>query len=72
MDEKEIIQDLDSIIAYCDLLKEKATGLRRKLARLHGPASRKRGAVSPEVIAKVLADRRKFRNKKNLEKGDNE
>ena len=64
IDEKEIINELDSIIAHCDLLKEKATRLRRKLARLHAPASRKRG-LSPEVIAKVLAGREKFLNKKS-------
>ena len=71
MDEKEIIKELDSIIAHAELLKEKATGLRRKLARLHAPASRKRG-LSPEVIAKVIAGREKFLNKKSLEKGGNE
>lgn len=65
MTEKEIINELDSIIAYCDLLKGKATGLRRKLARLNAPASRKRAAVSPEVVAKVLAGREKFLNKKS-------
>ena len=63
IDEKEIINELDSIIAHCDLLKEKATGLRRKLARLNEPTSRKRG-LSPEVVAKVLADREKFLNKR--------
>ncbi len=64
IDEKEIINELDSIIAHCDLLKEKAAGLRRKLARLNEPTSRKRG-LSPEVIAKVLAGREKFLNKKS-------
>jgi hypothetical protein len=64
MDQKQIISELDSIISYCDLLKEKATGLRRKLMPVQVSASRKRGAVSPEAMAKVLADRQKFRNKK--------
>jgi hypothetical protein len=65
IDEKEIINELDSIIAYCDLLKEKAAGLRRKLARLNEPASRKRGKIlSDEVIAKVLAKRNKHMYKK--------
>lgn len=68
MTEQQIISELDDIISYCDVTKEKATGLRRKLARLNAPASRKRGAVSPEVIAKVLAGREKFLNKKSLAK----
>jgi hypothetical protein len=63
MDQKQIISELDSIISYCDLLKEKATGLRRKLMPVQVSASRKR-AVTPEAMAKVLADRQKFRNKK--------
>jgi hypothetical protein len=66
MNERDIIDELDSIIAYCDVTKEKAAGLRRKLARLHAPASRKRGGLSQEVIAEVLAKRKKFRNKKSL------
>ena len=65
IDEKEIINELDSIIAYCDLLKEKAIGLRRKLERLNVPASRKRGKVlSDQQIAHIFAGREKFRMKK--------
>ena len=66
MSEDQIINELDSIIAYCDGLKDKAAGLRRKLVRLNGSTSRKRAAVSPEVIAKVLAGRQNFLNKKAL------
>jgi hypothetical protein len=62
INEKEVINELDSIIAYCDLLKEKATGLRRKLERLNAPASRKRAIISDQEIAKILAGRQKFRN----------
>ena len=67
MDEKQIVSELDSIIAYCDLLKEKATGLRKKLLPLQEGASPKRGkkkVISDEEIAKVLAGRQKFRNRK--------
>jgi hypothetical protein len=67
MTEQQIIDELDSVIAYCDVVKNKATGLRRKLARLYDPTSPKRGkktVVSDEVIAKVLAGRQKFMNRK--------
>jgi hypothetical protein len=66
MEEKQIVDELDSIIALCDVLKDKATGLRRKLSPVEGTTSRKRAAVSPEIIAKVLADRQKFLNRKAL------
>jgi hypothetical protein len=62
---KQIVNELDSIIALCDVLKDKATGLRKKLDPVEGSTSRKRPAVSPEVIAKVLADRQRFRNRKS-------
>lgn len=62
--EKEFLNELDSIIALCDVLKEKATGLRRKLIPVQGSASRKRAVISDEEIAKVLAGRRKFLNRK--------
>lgn len=65
MNEKEIISELESIEAWASGLKEKAAGLRRKLARFNEPASRKRGSVlSDEQIARVLAGREKFRMKK--------
>jgi hypothetical protein len=63
MTDQQFINELDSIIAYADGLKEKATGLRRKLNRVNEGASRKRAAVSPEVMAKVLAKRQKNRIK---------
>jgi hypothetical protein len=63
MTEHKILQELDFIIAYATGLKEKATGLRRKLNRVNEGASRKRAAVSPEVMAKVLAKRQKNRIK---------
>lgn len=60
MNEKKIISELESIEAWATGLKEKATGLRRKLERLNAPASRKRGKIlSDEVIAKVIAKRNK-------------
>lgn len=62
---KQIVNELDSIIALCDVLKDKATVLKKKLDPVEGSTSRKRAAVSPEVIAKVLADRQKFRNRKS-------
>lgn len=61
---QQIINELNSIISYCDVTKEKATGLRRKLERINAPASRKRVKISEEEIAKVLAGRRKFLNNK--------
>lgn len=66
MSEKEIISELESIEAWATGLKEKAAGLRRKLERFNAPASRKRDVVSQGTIAKILADREKFRNKKDL------
>jgi len=66
MKEQDIINELDSIIALCDVLKEKATGLKRKLDRFNSTASRKRSKISPEEVAKVLAGRRNFINKKAL------
>lgn len=66
MKDQDIITELDSIIAYCDVLKDKAAGLRRKLNRVDGSTSRKRVLISGQEIAKVLAGRRNFLNKKAL------
>jgi len=67
MTEQQIINELDSIIAYADGLKDKAAGLRRKLERLNAPTSRKRAKkISDETIAMVLAGRQKFLNKKAM------
>jgi hypothetical protein len=63
MTEAQIINELDGIIAYCDVTKEKAAGLRRKLSRINGSTSRKR-AISDQEIAKVLSGRKNFLNKK--------
>jgi hypothetical protein len=63
MIEKEIINDLDLIIAYADGLKEKALELRKKLERHNGSTSRKR-AISDREIAKVLSERKNFLTKK--------
>lgn len=68
MKEQEIINELDSIIAYCDLLKEKATELREKLNRFDKSASPKRG-ISKEEIAKIIAARNNFLNKKAMKNG---
>lgn len=65
MTEQQIITELDTIISYCDVTKEKATGLREKLSRFHDSASPKRGKkLSDEVVAKVFAARQKHLNKK--------
>lgn len=64
MKEQEILNELDSIIALCDVMKDKATGLRRKLSPVEGATSRKRGVVSQAEIDKVLTDLRKYRNRK--------
>lgn len=68
MTEKQIIDELDSIISYCDVTKEKATGLRKKLALVEEGASPKgsKKKLSDEVIAKVLAGRQKHLNKKAI------
>jgi len=67
--EKAIINELDNIIAYCDVTRNKATELRKELGRLYDPTSPRRGrkpAVSPEEMTRVIAGRRKFLNKKAL------
>lgn len=58
MDNQQIINELDSIIAYCDLLKEKAVKLRESIIK--PPSNRRKTGLSKEAIAKVLADRKKF------------
>lgn len=72
MTEQQIINELDSIIAYYDVAKEKAAGLRKKLSRIHGTASRKRVVISDEEIAKVLAGRRAFLSRKAQKVKDEE
>lgn len=66
MTEQQIIHELDSIISYCDVTKEKATGLRRKLENLYSPVSRKRAKISDAELAKVISRRRNFINKKAM------
>jgi hypothetical protein len=60
MTEQQIIDELDSIIAFADGLKGKAAGLRKKLT----PARKKKDVVSEDEIARIFARRRKFLNKK--------
>lgn len=61
MTQQQIIDDLDTIISYCTITKEKAESLRKKLT---GSGARKKGGLSKEEIARVLAGREKHRNKK--------
>lgn len=63
MKDQEIINELDSIIAMCDVLKEKATELRRKLERVNAPTSRKRG-LTDRQIAEIIAQKRKRQNQR--------
>lgn len=60
--ESQIINELDSIIAYCDVTKDKATGLRKKLSA----PIRKKKIISDVQVANILAARQKNRNKKAL------
>jgi predicted nucleic acid-binding protein len=62
MTEQQIIDELDSIISYCEVTREKATGLRRKLEK----PSRKRRGISDQQIAKILAARTNYIIKKSL------
>ena len=62
MTESKIIEELDSIISYCEVTKRKAEGLRKKLT----PKKAITQLPSKETLAKVLAGRQNFINKKNL------
>lgn len=62
MTEQQIIDELANIVSYCDVTKEAAKGLMKKLNK---PA-RKKGGLSSMEIAKVLAGREKHRNKKAI------
>lgn len=48
MTEQQLIKELDEIIAFYDVAKAKATGLRKKLERTSGKRPTK---LSDEVIA---------------------
>lgn len=61
-----IANALDDVATYATLLKEKAEGLRRRLARFHEPASRKRAVIPDAEIAKILMQRRKNKLKSKI------
>lgn len=66
MTPKQLIKELDDVIAYYDIAKGKATGLRKKLERFHASTSRKRAKEKEEEarrqLAHALAKRRKRMN----------
>jgi hypothetical protein len=59
MNQTSIINELKTIIAHSDEVKQKATGLLRKLEGVSTPSTSRKG-VDPELAAKVLANRRKI------------
>jgi hypothetical protein len=61
LSEDKIIDELDIIIATCNQLKDKATGLRKKLGRVYAPAPAKgkKAGLTPAQKAHILYKRNK-------------
>jgi len=71
MNNTAAINELDSIIAFTDELKIRATRLRSKLVSVDSPASPKRGKKTKELADKMMMSVIANRNKTLLRRNKN-